>query len=202
MEHSAVVVLAGGSSRRFGTDKLDAPVDRRSVLQATIDQFDGCAQIVVVGPRRPLRGNVRFVTEHPPGGGPLAAIAAGVAAVDQPLVWVMAGDQPLIGRALPELRRALEADRPVGGPVEVALLVDRRLRRRYLAALWRRQALLGRLSATAPHHGEPARLLYDSVAVAEVVDGDDWSADCDTPEQLAEIRRRLANDDEATRHPH
>ena len=58
--------------------------------------------------------------EEPAGGGPLAGIAAGLAAVTTEVVCVAAGDTPRAGEVLPELVAALEA----GSTVDAAVLSD------------------------------------------------------------------------------
>ena len=75
-----VVVLAGGESRRFGSDKLAADLDGRTLLDATLASVPAGLPVVVVGPARPVRRDVRFVREDPPGGGPAAALVAGLTA--------------------------------------------------------------------------------------------------------------------------
>ena len=46
------VVLAGGASRRFGSDKLAAVVDRQTLLDHTLAALPDGAAVVVVGPDR------------------------------------------------------------------------------------------------------------------------------------------------------
>jgi molybdopterin-guanine dinucleotide biosynthesis protein A len=110
-----VIVLAGGSSRRFGADKLAAPMpDGRSVLDHCLAGMPSAWDLVVVGPSRPVPSEVadrvRFVREVPPGGGPLAGIAAGLAVVTGDVVCVAPGDAPRAGEVLPLLVAALERD--------------------------------------------------------------------------------------------
>ena len=50
---AAVVVLAGGRSRRFGTDKLAHEIDGRTLLAHTLDALPVDAEIILVGPPRP-----------------------------------------------------------------------------------------------------------------------------------------------------
>ena len=80
----SVVVLAGGGSVRFGTDKLAEPLgapDGPTVLDALITSLPP-VDVVVVGPERTSPRPVRWVLEDPPGGGPAAALVAGLRAVE------------------------------------------------------------------------------------------------------------------------
>ena len=202
-----VVVLAGGRSTRFGADKLAVVLDR--VLAGLPAQ----AAVVCVGPQRPTcRAQVRWVREDPPLSGPLAAVAAGVAAGDRPIVVLAGGDMPRMGAALDALVAALEAagghhgvDAGPGdaGPVDGAVLLDRDGRVQLLASAWHRPALVAQLAdiaagVPAGHApgapktaagsglgGVPLRLLARGTRLVEVEDLWDASRDVDTPADLA-----------------
>lgn len=106
------VVLAGGRSSRFGADKLNARLDGRSLLEVTLSALPSELAVVVVGPVRPSGRRVTFIREHPPGGGPGAALLAGLrhCRSEHAKAWVgvLPGDAPSAGRALRSLRQALE----------------------------------------------------------------------------------------------
>lgn len=82
----ALVVPAGGGSRRMGTDKLAAPLGTSTVLGELLARVPAGVPVVVVGPTRPLPASagpdrVVVAREDPPGGGPAAAVAAGLRAL-------------------------------------------------------------------------------------------------------------------------
>jgi molybdopterin-guanine dinucleotide biosynthesis protein A len=105
----AGIVLAGGRSTRFGGDKLAVEVEGRPILHRAIDTVAGVVDEVVVviardgaRPRLPadLEVPVRVVRDAEVGMGPLAGLAAGLAATRAPLAILVGGDQPALRPAL------------------------------------------------------------------------------------------------------
>ena len=82
------------------------------MLHRVLDAVADADQRIVVGSSGPLPRGVRTAREEPPGGGPVAATAAGLALLDPgtTTVAVLAADLPLLTTAaVAELRRALAA---------------------------------------------------------------------------------------------
>lgn len=165
----AAIVLAGGASSRFGGDKLAANLEGRPVLEHVLRAAAIVANpiVLVVGPDDPvprlpgdLGVDVVLARDAVAYRGPLAGLAAGLAALPRPfdVALIVAGDMPslvpvvldLLAGTLardPSLGVAcLEADpatplpaavRPaVAGPAADALLAaDRRRLRGLLAAV-------------------------------------------------------------------
>lgn len=180
-----VVVLAGGASRRFGSDKLAADLDGRTLLDATLDSIPASLPVVVVGPERPLRRAVRFVREEPYGGGPAAALVAGLTAALEAgasVVVTLPGDAPAAGTAVPLLISALgSADLVVaeaaGGQVfPLQLACTAAGARRFV-------------EAAGPSRGAAAsvRRLLEPLAPVHIVLPLAALADVDTPADLSRI---------------
>ncbi len=94
---TAYVVLAGGASRRFGSDKLAYEIDGRPLLAHTMAGLPDEAVIIMVGPERPTDRSVIMVREDPPGGGPTAGLVCGLAAAldaGADLIGVLPADAP------------------------------------------------------------------------------------------------------------
>lgn len=176
-----IVVLAGGRSRRFGSDKLAAPVAGRPLLDTLLIGLPADADIVCVGPRRPTARPVRWVLEDPPLGGPLAGVAAGVGILATDVVVVLAGDMPWSGPAIGTLLTALrQAPRAAA-----ALARDDDGQVNPLLGAYRREALAAYLPD--PAHGLPARKLLGLPHVEVPITGRP-GRDVDVPTDLPGAR--------------
>ncbi len=161
------VVLAGGrSSRLGGADKATLRAGGRTLLQVTLDAVRGADQVLVVGDRSPdeTGDQATVLREQPPGGGPAAAIGAGLVEVTAPVTVVLACDMPRIGEVVPILLRALET---ADASVQSVVARDGE-RTQYLASAHRTTALRDRAVALAPLAGRSVRLVYAELAVLEV----------------------------------
>ena len=97
------IVLAGGRSSRFGSDKLAAEIDGRSLLELAVESVVAVATdvLVVCAPddERPLPTAVvpiRRVADPEPFGGPLVGLRSGLEVAAEPIVVVVGGDMPSI----------------------------------------------------------------------------------------------------------
>lgn len=181
----SAIVLAGGTARRFGSDKLAAPLGDSTVLDRLLDGLPGPAEwaVVCVGPDRATRRSVHWVREDPPLGGPVAAIAAGLATgwVPEGIVVVLAGDQPYAAAASLRLSALLDQS----PDVDAVVAVDGRGRTNPLLAAYRTDALRGALPADPA--GAAARSLLDRLSVLPVRVAEEESRDVDTPEDLRDV---------------
>jgi molybdopterin-guanine dinucleotide biosynthesis protein A len=189
----AVIVVAGGRSTRFDGDKLVTQVHGSPLRQHAIDAALRLTDnVVVVGPSDPSVA-VRMVREDPEFGGPFAAVAAGVSALDlapDDIVIVLAADLVDPGPALPALIDALANHGP---NIDAAVLVDSGHHRQPLLSAFRAAPLQALLAATDPV-GRPANQLFDGLHVIEVSDQGGWARDIDTAGDLAdEIARPPQN---------
>lgn len=183
----AVVLAGGAASRLGGASKPDVVVGGRPLLDRVLDATAGARDVVVVGPPALARPGVRTVLEHPPGGGPVAGIEAGLSALtpadDDALVLVLACDVPRAARAVPALLAALDRAPDADG----AQVVDAGGHPQ-LVALLRRGPLRARLDALVAEggvHGVAVRRMLDGMRTADVPD-DGAAQDADT---WADVRR-------------
>jgi molybdopterin-guanine dinucleotide biosynthesis protein A len=177
-------VLAGGASRRYGTDKLAADVAGAPLLDRTVAGLAPQRRVIIVGPDRPVGRAVEFVPDDHPGGGPAAAMITGLrAALATPaeLITVLPGDAPGAGAAAEALLARLDQDPESAG----VLAVDADGREQPLQFAVRR-ATADRLIRTAGPDagaGQSARRLVLPLGLApvELAGAETW--DIDTPEQ-------------------
>jgi molybdopterin-guanine dinucleotide biosynthesis protein A len=184
----AAVVLAGGRARRLGgLDKPALTVDGRSLLNHVLAACAGADPLIVVGPHRGTQVAVRWTRERPAGGGPVAALAAGLSQVPKgvPVAAVLAADLPrLRPDTLLRLRVALSAG------MDGAVLVDASGQPQWLCGVWRAVVLRGALTAA----GDPANLSLRGVLMpldfAPVPAAEGEATDVDTPQDLRAARRQ------------
>jgi molybdopterin-guanine dinucleotide biosynthesis protein A len=184
MRFDAIVLAGGGARRLGGADKPMLDVDGAPMLVHVLDAVAAAAIRVVVGPRRAIDRTATWCQEEPPGGGPVAALAAGLPLTTASTLIVLAADLPRIGPAIDPL---LEALRP---PADAAMLRSGE-RRNHLAAAWHRPALVAALARVGAPRGVSMRALATGATVAEVADPG-WGDDCDTWSDLARHRSRSA----------
>lgn len=181
------IVLTGGSSVRFqGADKASMEIAGATLLEHVLGALAEVPDVVVVGDQVTTSRPVGFVREDPPGGGPAAALLAGLNGFPRlpRLVVVLAVDMPLITTAT--VRRLMLSVEEDG-----ALLVDDGRRQQYLCAIYRSEALLAAAPTLEEQHGLPMRSLVSSLHLTQV-QALPWEArDVDTWEDLAELREHL-----------
>ncbi|MBN3929246.1 molybdenum cofactor guanylyltransferase [Streptomyces verrucosisporus] len=200
------VVIAGGAARRLGgTDKPALTVGGRTLLDRVLDACADAARTVVVGPRRPTARPVDWTRETPPGGGPLAALDAGLRRTGSGTVLVLSADLPFLTPAT--VRALLDAVRAVHGThgtapgtggtaaPDGAVVVDGG-RAQPLLGAYRAESLRRELALLAAEHGRPAnlplRLLTDELVLRRIAPaGPEEARDCDTWEELASARSRI-----------
>ena len=192
MPYTAVVLAGGKAARLGGQAKPQLLVGGRTMLATVLAAVADADLRIVVGPPQPVPSDVVRVRERPPGGGPVAALRAGLTEVPTDVVVVLAGDLPfLTGDLVAELRARLTGDGEI--------VVDDGGRDQYLLGVWRTAALRRAVAAT----GGPTSLrrviapLTGGRSRPPVVPGTPppWT-DCDTPADLARARAAAAGEEE------
>ncbi|MFD5397157.1 DUF6457 domain-containing protein [Streptomyces sp. NPDC127097] len=199
-----LVVLAGGAARRLGgADKPALSVGGRPLLDRVLAACPDAATTVVVGPARPTTRTVVHALEDPPGGGPLAALEAGLRHTTAPTVLVLSADLPFLtaGTARGLLAAATHtpgAAGPGGSPAprDGAMLRDASGRDQPLVAAYRAEPLRRALARIRAAHGSlaglPLRALLAELVLERVPDPTATASfDCDTWEDISAARARI-----------
>ena len=158
----SAMILTGGSSKRFGSDKSLARIDQLSLIQTLLTSLPLEIEITIVGPKleEPTRA-VRYTREGPIGGGPVAAIDAGVALIDTEYVAVIATDMPFASQIVEVLLDTIPF-------FEDAIIpMDSRGVRQPLCALYRTQALVNAIKQLGSTQGQSVRKLIQTLSVKE-----------------------------------
>ncbi|MFI2350547.1 NTP transferase domain-containing protein [Streptomyces sp. NPDC019443] len=186
------IVLAGGAAKRLGgVDKPSVSVGGRALLDRVLGVCRDAGRTVVVGRRRATARPVVWAREEPPGGGPLAALDAGVRQVEAQAVLVLSADLPFLGE---RTVRQLIGTLGTSGR-EAALLTDAGGRDQPLVAAYRTEPLRRELALLATEYGSltglPLRLLTQELDLARIGAEPLASFDCDTWEDISAARARI-----------
>lgn len=180
------MILAGGTGRRLGgIDKAEMVLGEVRLLDRALEAVAGAGRVVVVGPRRPAPDHVLWTREDPPRGGPVPALAAGLALVSADVVVVLAVDMPFVDAAV--------IDRLVGavGRADGAVLSDSEGRDQPLAGAYRTAPLLARLDVLPAHSGAAVGELVGTLQLTRVPAAA-AAFDCDTWDDVRAARARLS----------
>jgi len=167
MKMWSVIVLSGGTNKRFGSDKSQALLKGVTLLDHVLSFIPAGIKTVIVG---------KDVYEQPPLGGPVAGIARGVQEVDTQYVAIAAVDMPYGSSLFPQLLEAITDD--------AAMPVDSQGFKQPLCGMYRREALLAALAKLGDVHGQSMRALCDLLLINEISVDAGALVDIDTPEDL------------------
>jgi molybdopterin-guanine dinucleotide biosynthesis protein A len=205
--HDAVVLAGGGAARLGGADKPALTVGARSLLDRVLSACAAASTTVVVGPRRPTHRPVVWVREEPHGGGPLAALDAGVRHIAQETVLVLSADLPFLRAQT--VRTLLAAADDAAGEAEDAEGFEGALvndgRDQPLLAAYRTEPLRRELALLRTEYGSltglPLRLLLPELRLRRISisagpgPASSDALDCDTWDDVAAARARIREQD-------
>lgn len=199
-EETDGLVLAGGRSTRFGSDKASAPLRGRPLLQWVVAALEvQCRQIVIVKasgqvlPALETTAALTIVEDRYPGKGPLAGLVTGFPHVKSALCFATSCDAPLLRPGLVEYLRRLAEDYDVVCPFVDGF-------HQPLAALYRAERCLpvfednvarDLLRIVPAFEGLRTRLVSED-EVREADPAFDSFRNANRPERLAEVEAILA----------
>lgn len=174
-----------------GVDKARLKVADERLLDRALAAAPRARQAVVVGPAdEPGADGIDYTMEDPPGGGPAAGVAAGLAQLGTPAPWVLvlAVDQPRAGGAVTSIVDRL-AHLP--GGVDAVCHRDSSGHPQWLLAAYRTAALRRALAALDSTHGVAMRRAVAPLCFEYLFGDSDYLGDIDTWEDHARWEARL-----------
>lgn len=175
-EHDLIVLAGGGGTRLGGLDKAGLVVAGRPLLERVLQGAGLARQVVVVAPPGVVvPDGVLRTMEDPPGGGPVAGIAAGLTALARSTssahstssAWtvVIAVDQPAAGQAIPALVQAAANADP---GVDILCPHDDQGHAQWLLAAYRTTSLTQALGPLGTGHNISVRRMVQDLVIADV----------------------------------
>lgn len=219
MSGVGAIVLAGGrGSRLGGADKAALELDGARLVDRAVAAARACGAdpVVVVGPSSAAPPGTIAAREDPPFSGPLAALAAGLAALPEPQPFSEATradprhDQwtLLLACDLVEPARVCETlvaalGEAAGTAYDGFLLDDPEGRRQWLAGAYRTAALRAGIAAAGPRLADlPLKLAFAGARLHRIAVPSEITADIDAPEDLERARARAPDrEPESEEHP-
>lgn len=178
----SALILTGGTSNRFGSDKSEAILQGNTLIDYLISSIPAGVPVVIVGPARDeFATTIRVVQDDSPGGGPVAGIAAGLPLIETEYVSVLATDMPYSAALVPLLMKDLSDE------VDGAIVVDEEGFQQPFSGIYRTLVLKRALEEIAPVSGQSMRKLLNQLHVTHVklsADERHLLVDIDTPEDL------------------
>lgn len=197
--HDAIVLAGGRGSRLGGIDKTELTIDGVSLAARAVRAVAGARAVAYVSHAAAPRWvaadqRVRVAAEEPPLGGPVAAIAAGLAALAddaQPFTIVVAGDLVGAAPAVSALLARVSATR------DGIVGIDPDGRSQPLLAVYRTAALADAVGDVLEHdrrgshdgkhgrRGASMRSVLGRLELRGLALPANWCADIDTPADAA-----------------
>ncbi|MDQ3785591.1 MAG: NTP transferase domain-containing protein [Actinomycetota bacterium] len=178
--YDAIVLAGAGSRRMSGRDKAEVLVGGRRLIDRALEAVSGADRIVVVGPPRPVVYAVEWTSESPPGGGPAAALKAGIRCVSSEIVVLLAVDLPFLGAPLvARLVRELAHDTGTALPPEGVILCDASGRDQPLAGAYLARRLRALLEPYGALAGVSLKAVLGPLRLKRVTEAE-ATLDCDT----------------------
>ncbi len=179
---ASVIILTGGTSKRFGSDKSQAIIGGISLIERILASIPSEFETVIVGPDPMIRTSLyRTVQENPIGGGPVAGFKAGLEICTSEIVVLIATDMPF---AVSRTLHLMDSMKPHDDAV---MYVDAEGFKQSLAAIYRVEAVERALSLMGNADGQSMQRMLSYLQIREIAMSKEVAQaliDIDTPEDL------------------
>jgi molybdopterin-guanine dinucleotide biosynthesis protein A len=160
---ASIIVLSGGTSSRFGSDKSQATLGSMKIIDYVLSNIPKKFRIIVVGPDPLLSGaQYKCVREAPLSGGPVAGVCAALEICTSAIVGILATDMPFAISNMLNLLASMRSDD------DAVMYVDSSGFRQPLAAFYRADALHKAIALLPQINGASMRELIVNLNVHEL----------------------------------
>ena len=162
-KNANIIVLSGGTSVRFGSDKSQALLNGSSLISRILTAIPAGYRVVIVGEDPKISSSEYIcVQEDPIGGGPVAGFKAGIDACSSEIVGLIAVDMPF---ALPKVLNLFDS---LNDNNDAVMFVDENGFTQPLAAAYYREPTQRALANLGEVDGKSMRELASLLKVQEV----------------------------------
>ena len=160
---TSIIVLSGGTSARFGSDKSRALIDGQTLIARILTSIPTEFEVIVVGPDPVVQDALYVcVQEYPLGGGPVAGFQAGLDVCTSEIIALTATDMPFAIGQIVNLLDSMRSDD------DAVMYVDAAGFKQPLAAVYRVGAVKKVLDEIGNVYGQSMRNLVAQLRVREI----------------------------------
>lgn len=160
---ASIIVLTGGTSARFGSDKSQALINGKTLIARILESIPSEFEVIIVGQDPHIESSAYVcVQEEPLGGGPVAGFNAGLQICDSEIALLIATDMPFaIAKVINLLNLMKSHD-------EALMYVDAEGFQQPLAGLYRVEAVERAFAAMGDVNGKSMRELVSQLTVVQI----------------------------------
>lgn len=184
---ASIIVLTGGTSQRYGSDKSQALINGKPLIARILESIPSEFEVIIVGQDPHIESSsYTCVQEEPIGGGPVAGFKAGLQICESEIALLIATDMPFaIAKAINLLNSMKPHD-------EALMYVDAEGFQQPLAALYRVEAVENAFAAMGDVHGKSMRELASHLSVTQIPATEEVSKSLIDIDTAADLDRAIA----------
>ena len=184
---ASIIVLTGGTSQRFGSDKSQALINGKTLIARILESIPSEFEVILVGQDPHIESSsYTCVQEEPIGGGPVAGFKAGLQICESEIALLVATDMPF---AIAKVINLLNSMKPHD---EALMYVDAEGFQQPLAALYRVEAVENAFAAMGDVHGKSMRELASHLSVTQIPATEEVSKSLIDIDTAADLDRAIA----------
>jgi molybdopterin-guanine dinucleotide biosynthesis protein A len=184
---ASIIVLTGGTSARFGSDKSKALINGKSLIELILESIPSEFEIILVGHNPHIESSTyACVQEEPIGGGPVAGFKAGLQICESEIAILVATDMPFaVTKAINLLNSMKSHD-------EALMYVDAEGFQQPLAALYRVEAVERAFAEMGEVHGKSMREFVSHLNVVQILATPEVASSLIDIDTAADLDRAIA----------